>query len=49
MNRAPSPLWPIAIAAMAISPEVFVRVRLRHPARNRLPRDFLCPGCARAA
>ena len=38
-----------AIAAVTVSPEVFVRVRLRHPARNRLPRDFLRPACARAA
>ena len=38
-----------AIAAVTVSPEVFVRVRLRHPARNRLPRDFLQQGRRRAA
>ena len=44
MSRAHETLWCIACAVTRPVPNVSVAVRLRHPARNRLPRDFLHPG-----
>ena len=41
MSRVQEPLSYIATPDMRPVPNASVTVRLRHPARNRLPRDFL--------
>ena len=41
MSRAQEPLGDVAAAVTRPVPNASVKVKLRHPARNRLPRDFL--------